>query len=67
MRKHCNYIILAISLFILGAFILYVPDAAGLADNTDFIRITQPTGMIIENQLKFFYFQRKFEYINIFQ
>ena len=66
MRKHYICIILAVVLFLLGLFLLYVPSVVGLADNTDFIRITQPTGMISDNNLKFFYFQRKFEYIRSF-
>jgi len=64
--RDCNYMALALILFIFGAFLLYFPPVAGLADNTDFIRICQPTGMVIDNNLKFFYFQRKFEYTRSF-
>lgn len=66
MKERYNYAILAVILFIAGAFLLYFPHVTGLADNTDFIRITQPAGMVLDNNLKFFYFQRKFEYVRSF-
>lgn len=66
LKKHYNYIILAVILFIFGAYLLYVPSPVGIADNTDFVRITKPVGIIPDNNQKFFYFQRKFEYIKPF-
>lgn len=66
MKSPLKYIILTVIFFALGALLLYVPDVVGIADNTDFARITQPTGMVPDSNLKFFYFQRKFDYINSF-
>ena len=64
LRKCYRYILTAVVFF--GAVLLYVPSVAGLADNTDFIRVTRPLGMIPDKNLRFFYFQRKFEYIRSF-
>lgn len=66
MSGHWNFLVLAVILFTAGAFLLYVPSVAGLSDNTDYIRICQPAGMVTDNNLKFFYFQRKYEYIRSF-
>lgn len=66
MNRHCKFAVLTTVFFITGAFLLYIPNVAGLADNTDFIRITQPVGMVPDKNLKFFYFQRRFEYIKSF-
>lgn len=66
MRKCYRYILTAVVFFLFGAVLLYVPSVAGLADNTDFIRVTRPLGMIPDKNLRFFYFQRKFEYIRSF-
>ncbi|UZQ86528.1 DUF6273 domain-containing protein [Thermoclostridium stercorarium] len=61
-----RYIILAVILFFAGVILLYVPNVVGIADNTDFIRISRPSGFLLDNNLKFFYFQRRFEYIKSF-
>ncbi len=66
MKKHHYFLILAFSFFALGVLLLYVPNPVGLADNTDFIRVSQPVGLVLDNDSRFFYFQRMYEYIEPF-
>ncbi len=66
MKKHHYFLILTFFFFFLGVLLLNVPHSVGLADNTDFIRVSQPVGLVLNSDFKFFYFQQRFEYIKPF-
>ena len=66
MKKHHYFLILTFFFFFLGVLLLNVPHSVGLADNTDFIRVSQPVGLALNSDYKFFYFQQRFEYIKPF-
>lgn len=61
--KKLNFIVIFLFLFFFGVLLLNVPVPIGLADNTDFHRITLPFGMEVDENLRFFYFQMRFDYI----
>jgi hypothetical protein len=53
-------------LFLFGSFLLFIPTPIGTADNSDFIRVIQPIGLTSNDNLKFYYFQQKYNYIQEF-
>jgi len=57
---------LFIALFAFSALLLNMPVPVGLADNTDYQRITLPFGMTTDDHLRFYYFQTKFYYTSPF-
>lgn len=65
MKRLC-FFTLFIALFAFSVLLLNVPVPVGLADNTDFQRITLPFGMMTDDQQRFYYFQEKFRYIKPF-
>ena len=49
-----------------GLLLLNLPVPVGLADNTDFQRVTQPMGLEAEKSLRYFYFQSRYNYVRTF-
>jgi hypothetical protein len=58
-----RFLLVFFILIIFGSTILFSSSSVGLADNSDFYRITKPNGMNNHVNNKYFHFYDSFEYI----
>ncbi|NLN63802.1 MAG: hypothetical protein GX144_00025 [Clostridiaceae bacterium] len=64
--KKFSCFLFSIFLMLFGLLLLNLPVPVGLADNTDFQRVTQPMGLEAEKSLRYFYFQSRYNYVRTF-